>query len=314
MQNKLNAELAVSLTLAPNGQRIDAKVELSVGSRGGWNEAQELAGYYTFDAGTIGDSLEIKTSISNASVGELLTPYIKTLRAIASYANSQYDLVRTILDEVLAASGIPDELTKLAFALKGNAEGRLGGPGSVDKAAAAYRAALALDKTYARAILGLAEIDYQTGLSQIEHNGPKCDGKLTPQAKAHLNAAIQKYETVYSSASTSRVPDIDVRAKYGTGRTYACMLRLGDSGKAEAAVKALMYVTDNFESDDKRTWLRPAASGAYGDLALIYCIQRRRDDALVNYEKAYFWAVDNVRAKAYDEARKTISADELHCS
>ncbi|MFF0319082.1 hypothetical protein ACFYPH_31145, partial [Micromonospora sp. NPDC005252] len=314
VQNKLNAELAVSLTLTPSGQRIEVEIELSIGSRGGWNEAQELADYYEFRAGTIGDSLEVRASLSKASVGELLTPYIRMLRAIASYANSQYAFAIDILKNILATAESADDLKKLAFVLKGNAEGRLNRPGSVDRAAAEFNSALAIDSSYARAILGLAEIDYQKGLSAISHAGPKCEGKLTPQAKGRLDASIGKYESVYAAAATSRVPDVDVRAKFGTGRTYACMLRLGDSSKAEAAVRDLKYVTEKFESDRKETWLRPLASGAYGELALIYCSQRRREDALANFDKAYDWAVDGARAEEYDDARKTISGNGSYCS
>ncbi|MEU1234470.1 hypothetical protein ABZ399_09790 [Micromonospora aurantiaca] len=315
VQKKLDAELAVSLTLTPSGQRVRVEIEASIGSQGGWNEAQELAGYYKFNAGLVGDSLEIRTSIAKASVGELLVPYITLLRAIAEYANSDYGVAKDTLSKVLATPGISDDLKRLALVLKGNTEGRLGGTGSTERAAAAYTAALKTDRGYVRAILGLAEIDYQTGLSKIRSTGgPRCEGKLTSQAKAHLAAALDKYEGVYRSAATSRVPDVDARAKFGIGRTYACLLRSGDRSKAEAALEALKYVTARFESDRKKVWLRSTASGAYGETALIYCGQGRREEALAYYAKAYEWAVDETRARDYDDARRRISTNRRYCS
>ncbi|MFC7278459.1 tetratricopeptide repeat protein [Paractinoplanes rhizophilus] len=311
--DELNGDIVVSMTLTPTGHHVKTDIELAIGSNGEWNEAQELAGYYMLDGVTIEDSLEFKASILNASVTELLSPYIELLRAIASYASSEYKAAIEVLDKVLTSSSASSDLKKLAYVLKGNSQGRLGGPGSIDKAALAFKAALAVDKSYARAMLGLAEVDYQTGLSSTRSGTVKCDGQLTPQARSHLDAAVRTYEQVYSNAGGSGVPDVDVRAKYGIGRTYACMLLLGDSSKEEPAVKALEYVTGRFESDDTRSWLWTSASGAYGDLGMIYCRQGRREDAIRSYKRASDLAVDDVRRKNYDFALRTIGADWQSC-
>jgi tetratricopeptide (TPR) repeat protein len=310
-RDTLRAELAMSLTVRPEGQRFAVEIELSIGDRGTWNEAQELAGYHVFEGRSIGASLEIRDS-ANASLTELLAPYLKLLRSIASYANANYTSTVQNLTETLADPQTPNELKMLALVLKGNAQGRLGGPGSLEAAEASFTSAAALDPNYIRAVLGLAEIDYQKGLAML--NESQCEGEPTPEAMAYLDSAYAKYVSALGKEPDRRVRDADVRAKYGTGRIHTCKLLLGDNSQASSAVRDLEEVTKRFESDTGQTWLRSAASGAYGELALIHCAQQQRKAALTFYNKAFDWAVDDARVNAYADAKTKIEDDPRSCT
>lgn len=315
----LDGELAISAIITPAGRRFTREIELSIGSTEDWNEAQEFAGYYPFPGGDIGASLSVRDGLATKSVAELLGPYIDMLRAVAAYAIPDYDKTLDTLDDVLRASNLPSKLAQLAYVLKGNAEGRQARPGFLDRSEAAYKHAESLAQSvggdYPRATLGLAEIDYQRGLLQIAPTarGAKCEGTLTSDAKAHIDAAYAKYSKVFAASSTSEVPDVDVRAKYGTGRIHACLARLGYEDHIEKAVRDLLFVTNGFMAAKTKTWLRSPASGAFGELGLIYCQQGRRDDAIAAYDDAFEWAVDEARGDMYREALSTIRADASAC-
>jgi len=326
-RNELNADIAISLTLIPSGQLFVAEIEMDIGSRARWNEAQELAGHFSFPGGLVGASLDLQGRLSQSSVAELLTPYISMLRAVADYARSDYSSVLSTLQNVVAVPKLPPALMQLAFVLSGNSDGRLAKPDALRSAAAQYKSAAAqyrkaltvphgLPSIYMRATLGLAEIDYQRGLSQLKRNAkrPRCDGTLTKSASASFEAADKKYMSVYRQATASSVSGLDVRAKFGMGRIHECKFLLG-AEKPATAISYFSYATSKFLSDPDhdKSWLRSPASGAFGELALIDCVERRRDQAIQNYDLAIRWVVDDERAEEYQDNRAAILSDGKAC-
>jgi tetratricopeptide (TPR) repeat protein len=311
VRDTLHAELAVSLTVHPEEERFSMEIEMSIGSPDTWNEAQELAGYHVFKGRSIGISLALRDS-ANASLTERLAPYLSLLRSIASYANANYTSTLHHLTETLADPQTPNELKALALVLKGNAQGRLDGPGSLEAAESSFISAATLDPDYVRAVLGLAEIDYQKGLAML--TGSTCEGESTLEAMTFLDSAYARYLDALKKAADPRVRDADVRAKYGIGRIQTCKLLLGDKSQSIPAVRNLEEVTKRFESDTGKTWLRSAASGAYGELALIHCTQRQRKAAISFYGKASKWAVDDTRIATYEDTNNKIKDDPKLCT
>jgi tetratricopeptide (TPR) repeat protein len=314
-REKLKGDLAVSFTLVPDGRRFEVEIEIDIGSRERWYESQELAGYYTFSGVLVGAALEVKDSVADSSVAELINPYINMLKAVADYARSDYESTISILDEIVTAPA-PTALKQLAWVLLGNSEGRLGKPGALDRAEAAYGKVLEIGDGYPRATLGLAEIDYQRGLLLIkEREGkPQCDGTPTEAALTRFDSAYKKYMTVFAHANVASVPDMDVRAKFGTGRIHACMFRLGYKERSSSALADLAYVTRRFMSDTSKLWLQSPASGAFGDRALVFCGLKQRDKALASYASAIDWAMDKKRVDEYRKHVDLIRADSEACS
>jgi hypothetical protein len=314
-RKELNGDLAVSLTLVPDSRRFEVEIEIDIGSRERWNEAQELTDYYPFPGVLIGASLEVKDGVSDSSVAELLDPYINMLKAVADYARSDYGSTIATLKQILAVPKLPASLVQLALVMLGNSEGRQGKPGALKRAAMAFSKALDVNDSYPRAILGLAEIDYQHGIALIDagKDEERCEGNPTKEALSLLDAAYQKYMTVFRQAGTSTVLDVDARAKYGTGRIQACRFLLGYAERSIDALTDLQYVTARFMSDPNKSWLRSSASGAFGDLALVFCGLGQRDKAIVSYRDALEWAVDEKRVREYHLGLDTIQANPRAC-
>lgn len=312
----LEGELAVSLILTfENRGHVSAVLELDIGSHQRWNEAQEIAGYHKFWLGEINDSLDSTENVAQSSIAESLQPYILLLRAIANYARSDYAATIERVNETVADASASAELKKLAYVLKGNAEGRLRKTSFLERAEAAYLSAYDIDDKYSRAILGLAEIDYQRAITtpNSQHT-TGCENPLSREASAYLTASAKKYQSVLAANRSADTPDAETRALYGLGRIHACQYVNGDIAQRKPAVDDFTKVINTFMSDQGKTWLQSAASGAFGDLALIYCSQKLRDKALSNYAEAYELAVDVDRRRAYRHALNQIGADKRYCS
>lgn len=319
VREKLSGQLAVSLFLTHEGVRTNVEVELSIGSRERLEEGQELYGYYPIFAGTLTSTLKIENSIGPSTLSELLDPYMNLLRAIASYSGGEYSSAIADLNKILTDPRPRPELKRLAYVLEGNAEGRLGGEGSLDRAETAFFNAqeISKDKVYPRALLGLGEVKYQEALAATKENGRSsrpCSGEITPAARRLLDDSLILYSKVTTASSTPSVPDADVRASYGTGRVRACLLLFGDLSQASTTLHDLQLVIDRFESDHTKTWLQSPASGAYGEAGLVYCKLLRRQDALSAYDKALFWASDGKRVDSLKNAKRSIELDPKACS
>lgn len=306
VKETLEADVVVSATLIPEPQRFTVEIELSISSPGAWNEAAELAADPVFDEASIGTALEVQNK-ADASVAEMLAPYLKLLQAIAFYANQNWNAVTESLSTALADPQAPGNLKTLAHVLTGNALGRLD---RQTDAEASYNEALKINRDYVRAILGLAEIDYQRAIALNE----TCSSTRSPESLSYLDAAEAKYRKVLTMVQRGGLYDADVRAKYGTGRIHTCKLMLGDGREAEPAIRDLQDVTRRYEADRRKTWIRSVAAGAYGELGLVRCWQGFPDVALDDYGKAQELAVDDKRADTYKRAIRRINGSPKACS
>ncbi|MCA1672155.1 MAG: hypothetical protein LC799_08120, partial [Actinobacteria bacterium] len=181
---------------------------------------------------------------------------------------------------------------KIVDVFLGNVWGRLN---DRVQAESYYANALAVDPSYDRARLGLAEIDYQRG------NGGCRPGKAVPEV---INHNVSRYDSIFASSSggSSYIQDIPERAAFGRGRGNLCLaLATQNSAPFARAWGDFSFVIDRFQKGKSR--LRSLAAESYANRGLSLLARATGDavdaklymNAAEEYRAAIFLAQDNVR-------------------
>jgi len=295
-------DIAVSLVLSPREYHSDVRVEFSIGGDR-LHEAAELTGYLVFDELDVGD---LSTSKARAEVqtfaSEQVTVYVRLLRGLVYYSTGDYDRARVELAPLAKSSSSP-LTTRFILLLLGNAAGR---QNKFPVAKSYYEKALALDPSYPRAKLGIAEIVLQNGMSDCRHLNRKA-----------LQTAYGICQRVCESQAQD-VPDIDARAKAGMGRVELCRVLSGDTTRYEAALRDFRFVTDRYDRDPGKTWLRMSASESNAHIGLLYWERGHSEDAIPWYTRALELAKDQDRIKRFEETlvclRQGASLSSTYCT
>ncbi|MBG0568645.1 tetratricopeptide repeat protein [Actinoplanes aureus] len=257
-----DGDVAVSFVLSPRVHRTTVRLEVSIGgSRLG--EAAELSGYQAFDELDIGDFSQAGADRDLlTSAAEQADAYVRILHAVAQYTARQYDTAASTLTP-LQHQHLERLTRRLVLVMLGNIKGRLGRDSTYKEARRYYEDALVVDPTYARARLGLAEVNYQAGARSC--------GNFQPAHLRHLDRALGIYKAVLTGPAEPDVPDVQARAHYGMGRIGVCRLLAGEDKRERAeAIKHLRFVINRYEHGGDPPWLRTPTSEAYGHLAIIY--------------------------------------------
>ncbi len=254
-------DIAVSLVLSPREYHSDVRVEFSIGGDR-LHEAAELTGYLVFDELDVGD---LSTSKARAEVqtfaSEQVTVYVRLLRGLVYYSTGDYDRARVELAPLAKSSSSP-LTTRFILLLLGNAAGR---QNKFPVAKSYYEKALALDPSYPRAKLGIAEIVLQNGMSDCRHLNRKA-----------LQTAYGIYQRVFR------------------------------------------FVTDRYDRDPGKTWLRMSASESNAHIGLLYWERGHSEDAIPWYTRALELAKDQDRIKRFEETlvclRQGASLSSTYCT
>ncbi len=132
-----------------------------------------------------------------------------------------------------------------------------------------YTMALALNHEYARALIGLAEVQLNISL-QSECQPGAAD-------VAGLKAAIQYYQRGQSAPIQPALSDVPIKVALGLGRADLCLSQAGDVDRWAAAARTFQQVIDAYKSGNQR--IKELAARAHFGLAEIYALQQ-------NYSKA----------------------------
>jgi tetratricopeptide (TPR) repeat protein len=135
--------------------------------------------------------------------------------------------------------------------------------------------ALAVNPGYARAFVGRAFTYFQEAIALLPEQ--PVDVPLLERSVAAFRAAL---------AAPDQPPQADVAAKshFGLGRAYLVLSWQGDADLWQEAERELRFVTDEHQAGNVR--LQELSAQAYGQLGLLYYINRRDGEAIQAYEQA----------------------------
>jgi tetratricopeptide (TPR) repeat protein len=175
------------------------------------------------------------------------------------------------LSELRSADyGPADEYLEAAASRWGDAPGKevvylfRGGAAAVDHrlddAERWFNEALALNPSYGRARMGLAEVAFQRAKGSCEWNDPSVDAE-------GLTRALDEYRAAGTATDDGEAVSAVARAQLGMARIYACMGQAGIGGDSWAAAeREATAVISAYEADDKL--LRELAAEAHAVRAI----------------------------------------------
>lgn len=298
--------------------------------------AEELAGHYK-----LGGALTQPASIEENVVArselrrELLkrsSGIVRFISGLSHFALNDYqtarDAFKRIDNEGLFRQGTDEHILSLFL---GHAAGQLG---DFDAAEAHYEEALATRPSYARALIGIAEIRFQRS-----HNGCK-DSAIHAGG---VRRARDGYIRARNSGDRPPHSNIETKAALGVGRALLCLSLAGVEGRWDEAQHQFRTVTDAYEQGNDRVadlaaeaWsslglievqgaegderqFRAAAEAFekaiavstradrqslwYGYLGYTYCKLGRRRDAVEAYEAAREMAPDEATRLEYEDPK-----------
>jgi CHAT domain len=144
-----------------------------------------------------------------------------------------------------------------------------------------YTMALALNPEYARALIGLAEVQLNMSL-QSECQPGTAD-------VAGLKAAIQYYQRGQAAPIQPPLSDVPLKVALGLGRADLCLSQAGDADHWIAAASAFQQVIDAYTGGNQR--IKELAARAYFGQAAIYEHQQSDHQA----EQAYQAGIELTR-------------------
>lgn len=289
-----DSDIVVSGHLADTGESVvsQSEVFISESTLGG---AAELGGVHYLDLSST--PVEPERSAegrrrSRAQFADQIEAYARFIAAISLYVYGDNVAALSGLERVRNEWSSPQR-RKVVDVFLGNAWGRLNDD---VKAQSYYSEAIKLDPSYARARLGLAEIDYQRG------KGEGCrHGSVVHEI---IEANALQYDAIFQAVSgeSSDTQDILERAAFGRGRANLCLsLAMLDADRLASAQDDFSFVIDRFDGGKNR--LRPLAAESHANRGLSLLPQGTGNsrsieqymDAAEDYRAAIFLARDDAR-------------------
>ncbi|HEY4759614.1 MAG TPA: tetratricopeptide repeat protein [Thermoguttaceae bacterium] len=250
-------------------------------------EAQEIVGQHEIGTplllsgqGNIADRIEISGKLS-ARIQALSRITV----GLAYYSVRRFDRALTILQSTETVEGWEDsEGKQVLYLLIGNAAGKLSDFGV---AAAYYERSRKLDPDYARAYIGLANVDRSLALKLFEQtqNPADIDSDLIDQA-------VRTYQQAIKAAHQSSLSDVSTKVHFGLGECYLLRTYSGKEQSFDAAVGEFRAVIGEY-ADGANPRVRELAAESHARLGLIYDLSGHTDQAIKEYQMAATLLYDN---------------------
>lgn len=218
--------------------------------------AEELVGQYAF-----GTPIALKGKLTNPAVARGLRQVLRDrtkalahfVAGLGYYAIHELEEAQKLFERAEADEGWdPKDGKEVLYVLLGNVAGL---QGDLKRADAQYVRGLELDPSYARGLLGRAEVLYH------QSNGGCQRGKVKPKGLGEAEATFHK-----ARAAKHKPPraNVDIKAALGLGRIYRCMSQAGLKNQWDAARTELKRVLAAPDADQ----LRELKAFAHAELAL----------------------------------------------
>lgn len=281
--NNIDVIIYGNLQIKPNGTSFMPAIYVSNQKV---MDAEELAGHYEF-----GSTINIGADINGNGVAnsELRTKILKRVHVLIQFMTGlgyfslgKYIEAANVLNEI-ESTGAWDgnngkEVLYLFLGTTANKRNKL------DEAEKYYNQALGINPQYARALLGMGEVQYHKSRRNCQPREIDEDG-------------LQKAKRLYESARNVPHPpraNIPTKIAFYVGRVYQCLSRAGKDHRADAE-QEFMKVIDEFHTRGNER-VRDLAAQSHGGLGYIYSIHLKEDQpadvtakyraALIEYQQA----------------------------
>jgi tetratricopeptide (TPR) repeat protein len=254
----IGADLVVYGVLASDGTTLQPEFYLADGKLSG---AEELSGQYEMGTPVVSD---IDIAVNPAARKEMRDQLLSRTSAMARFViGVSYFLIGDYTSAgdhftlVAERGGWDDRDSKeILYLFQGTTAAHLN---DLNGAESWYEQALEVNPEYARALVGLADIQFQRSKGQCAPGQVDAEG---------LAQARSQFEDALSAADQPAVSDIPIKVHFGVGRVYLCVseaLVEDDWSKAEAEFRQVVTAFDSGQ-----TRVRDLAAEAHAYLALVY--------------------------------------------
>lgn len=269
LAERIQADVLIYGIIKPSGNELEVTPEFYV-NYNGFEQGGEIAG-----AHQLGSSLPLsEDEIQNGTNTQLITREKALIYIVQGLSSIALDRYEDAMDHFQTAEGLPywydDEGKAVLFLLMGGTSQSMATlirditPEEyqlrLNEAHNFYETAINLDKQYARAQLGLANVLYLEALGDPFGEGNNVDlDKLVEAEKA--------YQTVLDKSNAPESANITAKVHYGFGLIYLAR------GQLDLANSEFLQVVEYFQGEDGS--LENLASHAYARLGWI---ARQRGD------------------------------------
>jgi tetratricopeptide (TPR) repeat protein len=296
----IRADLIVSGNVSADGRRF--LPEIFVSGRQGFSTVDP--GFYSF--GEIGLRPDANLFASVSDQQQLQQRLVQSTRSLVdfalginAYATRSYDQAQTHFEAAAASAGLDLSAPKPSFRsadgvemlylLMGDLAAKravaavgqsIGQRGALFAAARAhYEQALGLDREFARAYIGLAEVTYLQSMGTCPRNSASIDAE-------GLKSAIQFYEQAIAAGNQTPIANISAKAHFGIGRTTFCLARAGIDGYTSQGARAELGQAADAYSHEKTPRLKDWAIEAYATVGGIALLEEDYPGAAESFRKA----------------------------
>jgi tetratricopeptide (TPR) repeat protein len=140
-----------------------------------------------------------------------------------------------------------------------------------------YEEALRINREYARAQVGLAEIRFHQA-----SGGGGCEQRLVDPAG--LQQAAAAFQQAQVARERPALSDIDVKIAFGQGRLYSCLSQAGLADRWRDAEARFLSVVAAYRGGNQR--VRQLAAESYAGLGLVHLPSRGEPNAKAKYLRA----------------------------
>jgi tetratricopeptide (TPR) repeat protein len=273
LARKINADIVVYGSL--DATRKELQPELFVSDRA-LADAEELAGPMQ-----LGPPIRARRPIEEGSArADMRNALVSRARALSELIaglsqlrNANYDAAEDHFDAAAAQWG--DGAGKeVVYLFRGSIAGVAG---RLDEAERWFEDALALNSSYVRAQLGLAEVTFQRARGTCRRGDPTVDAE-------ELRAAREQYSEAVTATDDPGAVSVSARARLGMARVYICMSQAGIQSLWAEAARETSKVIAAYQAGDES--LKGLAAEAYAVRAITRLPVAGTTDPCAQYELA----------------------------
>jgi tetratricopeptide (TPR) repeat protein len=162
-----------------------------------------------------------------------------------------------------------------------------------------YERALALNPEYARARVGIAEVQFQRSKGECSKDQVDAPG---------LSQALEDFRDALTASDQPAVSDVPAKVHFGLGRTYLCLSQAAIADDWAKAQAEFQQVIAAFEAEPDR--IQDLAAESHGYVAVIFLPSTRDPDPAESYLRSAAEYREAIKLSRHRE-RKAFFYDQL---
>lgn len=290
LANEINADIVIYGTISRDGNsfRLSPRFYIAVDN---FYFAEEIVGQHSLGESIIivgeGENLPSQTNL-NRDLSKRAQTLALLTRGLVMYSIHAYDdaveLFYTANSDKYWNSNNGREVV---YQFIGNASAKAD---NLETAESAYTSALNIEPEYARAIAGLAGVQYLRAFEGIDSNN------FSPNMEL-LDRSISLYEQALAAKVQPETADVPERVAFGLGQVYLTQWYTGEDTLDKAEKNFQIVIDDFYEGENRR--LQETAAEATGRLGLIERNLHNNQNAIELFLKAIELSTNPARRGLY---------------